>query len=233
MKSQPLIFVLLCTLLTNSALAQARYLSPTVNTGAITVTPTFIPAGTHSQLIVVTTNPVLAAQDKLVSIPVAGQIGTITLPQGSILAGRFHQVAETTGTFTFETLVLNKRVYHISASSDNIPASQRQGTEFLMAGIGERRAYQQGINMGEYSRAGGSLLGIVSPGLSLTGAAIGAVGSIIGTSQRSDAVDQGTNRQENVLKNPNALIAELANLQTLSVYFLQNVDLTQPLATLP
>ncbi|WP_218080664.1 hypothetical protein [Anthocerotibacter panamensis] len=215
---------------------QAAPLAPRAPIQSPQPAPTFIPAGARGSLVVLTPQgpPLTAQENQTVSIPVAGKVDAIEFPQGTILTGQFRRGVEGQGTFTFETLLLNNKVYRINANSDPLPTSfQSASREFLGAPITERREYQRGNATSEYSGAGGSLLGLL-PGFGPAAVAVGAVGSIVGTTQRTQAVDKGTGRQEAALDGvlSSVLVTQVASLQTLSVYFLEEVNLENPLATL-
>lgn len=210
---------------------------------------TKIPAGSQGNFIVLfaAQGPTAALpieESKQVSIPVAGRVGGVDLPQGTTLVGRLNRINETSGTFTFTTMLVNNQVFNVNAASTPIPGKLRvdpyslqtpkDAKDMAAASVAERRGVQQGRATRQYGAAGGALAGMAT-GSWMAGLAAGALGSIIGTSQQTDAVNQSTAKQEEVLNRdiPSIMVAELSPYQNLSVYFNEDVDLGTPIATLP
>jgi hypothetical protein len=210
---------------------------------------TKIPAGSVGNFVVTFANYAAGPQSgldvqegKQVSIPVSGRVGNVEVPAGATLVGKFNRLNESSGTLAFDTLVANGKVYKINAASAPVAGKLRQdvydlqnrrdGRDFAKTGIKERREEQRGQAAREYSNAGGNIVGIFSP---LAGSLIGGVGSIVGTSKETEAVETSTAKQEGILDRdiPSVLVAEISPLQNLSVQFNEAVDLNAPVATLP
>jgi hypothetical protein len=210
---------------------------------------TKIPAGSVGNFVVTFANYAAGPQSgldiqegKQVSIPVSGRVGNVEVPAGATLVGRFNRLNESSGTLAFDTLVANGKVYKINAASAPVAGKLRQdvydlqnrrdGRDFAKTGIKERREEQRGQAAREYSNAGGDIIGIFSP---LAGSLIGGVGSIVGTSKETEAVENSTAKQEGILDRdiPSVLVAEISPLQNISVQFNEAVDLNAPIATLP
>jgi hypothetical protein len=210
---------------------------------------TKIPAGSLGNFVVMFANTAAGPmtgldvqEGKQVSLPVAGRVGTVELPQGSLLVGRFNRLNEATGSFAFDTLIANGKLYKINAVSAPLPGKLRQdlydlqnrrdGRDFAKTGIKERREEQRGRAAREYSNAGGSIVGNFSP---LAGSLIGGLGSIVGTSKETEAVENSTTKQEEILDRdiPSVLVAEISPLQNLSVQFNEAVDLNAPITSVP
>ncbi|MGA7955107.1 MAG: hypothetical protein WCA07_16470 [Gloeobacterales cyanobacterium] len=210
---------------------------------------TKIPAGSVGNFVVMFANyasgPMTGLdvqEGKQVSIPVAGRVGNVEVPAGATLVGRFNRLNGSSGTFAFDTLVANGKVYKINAASAPVPGKLRQdlydlqnrrdGRDFAKTGIKERREEQRGRAAREYSNAAGSMVGNFSP---LAGSLIGGVGSMVGTSKETEAVETSTAKQEEILDRdiPSVLVAEISPLQNITVQFNDAVDLNTPVATLP
>jgi hypothetical protein len=210
---------------------------------------TKIPAGSVGNFVVTFANYAAGPQSgldiqegKQVSIPVAGRVGNVEVPAGATLVGRFNRLNESSGTLAFDTLVANGKVYKINAASAPVPGKLRQdvydlqnrrdGRDFAKTGIKERREEQRGRAAREYSNAGGNIVGNFSP---LAGSLLGGIGSIVGTSKETEAVENSTTKQEEILDRdiPSVLVAEISPLQNISVQFTDAVDLNAPVATLP
>jgi hypothetical protein len=210
---------------------------------------TKIPAGSVGNFVVTFANyaagPMTGLdvqEGKQVSIPVSGRVGNVEVPAGATLVGRFNRLNESSGTLAFDTLVANGKVYKINAASAPLPGKLRQdlydlqnrrdGRDFAKTGIKERREEQRGRAAREYSNAGGNIVGNFSP---LAGSLIGGIGSIVGTSKETEAVETSTSKQEEILDRdiPSVLVAEISPLQNLTVQFNDAVDLNAPVATLP
>jgi hypothetical protein len=210
---------------------------------------TKIPAGSVGNFVVTFANYAAGPQSgmdvqegKQVSIPVSGRVGNVEVPAGATLVGKFNRLNESSGTLAFDTLVANGKVYKINAASAPVAGKLRQdvydlqnrrdGRDFAKTGIKERREEQRGQAAREYSNAGGNIIGIFSP---LAGSLIGGVGSIVGTSKETEAVETSTAKQEGILDRdiPSVLVAEISPLQNISVQFNEAVDLNAPVATLP
>jgi hypothetical protein len=210
---------------------------------------TKIPAGSVGNFVVTFANYAAGPQSgldiqegKQVSIPVAGRVGNVEVPAGATLVGRFNRLNESSGTLAFDTLIANGKVYKINAASAPVAGKLRQdvydlqnrrdGRDFAKTGIKERREEQRGRAAREYSNAGGNIVGNFSP---LAGSLIGGIGSIVGTSKETEAVETSTTKQEEILDRdiPSVLVAEISPLQNISVQFTDAVDLNAPVATLP
>jgi hypothetical protein len=210
---------------------------------------TKIPAGSVGNFVVTFANYAAGPQSgldiqegKQVSIPVAGRVGNVEVPAGATLVGRFNRLNESSGTLAFDTLIANGKVYKINAASAPVAGKLRQdvydlqnrrdGRDFAKTGIKERREEQRGRAAREYSNAGGNIVGNFSP---LAGSLIGGIGSIVGTSKETEAVENSTTKQEEILDRdiPSVLVAEISPLQNISVQFTDAVDLNAPVATLP
>ncbi len=210
---------------------------------------TKIPAGSVGNFVVTFANYAAGPQSgldvqegKQVSIPVSGRVGNVEVPAGATLVGKFNRLNESSGTLAFDTLVANGKVYKINAASAPVAGKLRQdvydlqnrrdGRDFAKTGVKERREQQRGQAAREYSNAGGNIVGIFSP---LAGSLIGGIGSIAGTSKETEAVENSTAKQEEVLDRdiPSVLVAEISPLQNISVQFNDAVDLNAPVATLP
>jgi hypothetical protein len=210
---------------------------------------TKIPAGSVGNFVVTFANYAAGPQSgldiqegKQVSIPVSGRVGNVEVPAGATLVGKFNRLNESSGNLVFDTLVANGKVYKINAASAPVAGKLRQdvydlqnrrdGRDFAKTGVKERREEQRGQAAREYSGAAGNIVGNFSP---LAGSLIGGVGSIVGTSKETEAVENSTAKQEGILDRdiPSVLVAEISPLQNLSVQFNDAVDLNAPVATLP
>ncbi len=210
---------------------------------------TKIPAGSVGNFVVTFANYAAGPQSgldiqegKQVSIPVSGRVGSVEVPPGATLVGRFNRLNESSDNLVFDTLVANGKVYKINAASAPVPGKLRQdlydlqnrrdGRDFAKTGIKERREEQRGRAAREYSGAAGNIVGNFSP---LAGSLLGGIGSIVGTSKETEAVENSTAKQEEILDRdiPSVLVAEISPLQNLTVQFNDAVDLNAPVATLP
>jgi hypothetical protein len=208
-----------------------------------------IPAMAEGNVIVVYGNNAPASalslpEGKQVSLPVIGRIGSVNLPAGTVLVGRFLRSGENLGYFQFDTLLVQNRVYPINAVSSQIPGrlqvdpsspqNPRDNRDVESAQVRQNRQAQAGRNTAQYGSAGGSILGLVT-GSWQAGTAVSALSNIVGTSQQASAVDETTSQQEKILAHdiPSILVTEVAPFQNLPVRFNEGVDLAVPLATLP
>ncbi|UFP94802.1 hypothetical protein [Gloeobacter morelensis] len=206
-----------------------------------------IAAGTRGDLIVtfVASGPVSALtveEGKAVQIPVSGRMGDVKLPSGSMLLGALNRLDEKLGQFVFDTLVIENRVYKVQAMSDPVPGKLRadpyslqtvqDGKDLTKSYVRERRGVTQGRTTSSLGRATGSMVGAIGGtwGSYRAGSAIGALGGLIGALQQQGAVNQSTGEQEEILERdiPSVLVADLSPLQSLSVEFMAEVDMTQP-----
>jgi hypothetical protein len=181
-------------------------------------------------------------ESKQVSIPVAGRVGAVEFPQGSLLVGRFNRVNESSGSLAFDTLVANGKLYKINAASAPIPGKLRQDLEdlqnrrdtrdYLKTDIKERREMARGSAARSYSNAADSIVSNFSP---LAGSLIGGIGSLIGTSKEMEAIENSTTKQEEILDRdiPSVLVAEISPMQNLTVQFNEAVDLNMPVTSVP
>lgn len=181
-------------------------------------------------------------ESKQVSIPVAGRVGAVEFPQGSMLVGRFNRVNESSGSLAFDTLIANGKLYKINAASAPIPGKLRQDLEdlqnrrdtrdYLKTDIKERREMARGRAARSYSNAADSIVSHFSP---LAGSLIGGIGSLVGISKEMEAVENSTTKQEEILDRdiPSVLVAEISPMQNLTVQFNEAVDLNMPVTSLP
>ncbi|WP_041243802.1 hypothetical protein [Gloeobacter kilaueensis] len=211
-----------------------------------------IPAGTAGNLIVMfmaggPTAALPVEEGKQVSIPVSGKMGTVNLPNGSALLGKLSRIDDTSGNFTFDTMVINNRIYKIQAVSAPVqgkliadPTSLQtiqDSKDLAKSGVRERRGAVQGAATSSIAGSAGNAIGAIGGnwGAYRAGAALGAVGGIFGAIQQLGAVNQSTGEQEEILdrKIPSVLQTNLSPLQSLNVQFLADVDLDVPDTELP
>jgi hypothetical protein len=181
-------------------------------------------------------------EGKQVSIPVAGRVGSVEVPIGATLVGRFNRLNESSGTLAFDTLIANGRVYKINAASAPVPGKLRQdfadlqnnrdGRDLLKTGIKERRESARGDASRSYSNAAGNIVSNFSP---LAGSLIGGIGSLISTSKEMEAIETSTTKQEEILDRdiPSVLVAEISPMQNITVQFNEAVDMNAPVTTIP
>jgi hypothetical protein len=210
---------------------------------------TQIPAGSIGNFVVMMNNYAVGPmagldvqEGKQVSIPVAGRVGSVEVPAGATLVGRFNRLNESSGSLAFDTLIANGRVYKINAASAPVPGTLRQDfadlqnnrddRDFLKTGIKERREAARGDAARSYSNAAGGLVSNFSP---LAGSLIGGIGSLISTSKEMEAIENSTTKQEEILDRdiPSVLVAEISPMQNITVQFNDAVDMNAPVATIP
>jgi hypothetical protein len=196
-------------------------------------TNTTIPAGSQATVIVLLNpgNALMLQENQQCWIPVGGQVGGVTLPKGAMLGGKLIRAGEAKGTIQFDSLVIGTRVYALQATSAPIDgqmvidkaAAQQAQAAANAAQQQQQNQLQTTNSMIQTTKNIANNFG--GYGIS---SVLGNIGSLFGSAQPPQGGDAAK-----IAAASQKLSVSLGALQSLTVQFQNEVNLSRPTAELP